>query len=249
MTYNRSELIQLLDLIDEALSVDTRDGLESLWHKTAAFVGLEGVLFGVAISDTENDLMKTELITYGISEEWNQNYKERGFIGSDPLIIAALALERPISWKRAIQWLKDHDLYGPDVADFRYLAVSHGMKYGYVVGKRSHVITQTTAVTSVTTGTKPILDKQASILEKLLPHINEVLVRPGIVRVPRLSEREMEVLKWAKVGKSNWEVSVILNISERTVKFHMRNIYRKLEVTNKSHAIAKAMKLGIVSLD
>ena len=104
-------------------------------------------------------------------------------------------------------------------------------------------------MTSVTTGTRSITHNQSQILGRLLPHLNEILVRLGILRVPRLSEREIEVLKWAKVGKSNWKVSVILNISERTVKFHMRNIYRKLEVTNKSHAIAKAMKLGIVSLD
>lgn len=249
MTYNRSELVQLLDLIDEALKVDTREALESLWHRTAAFAGLEGVFFGVAISDTENDLMKTELITYGISDEWNEIYRQRGFIGSDPLIIAALALERPLSWKCAIDWLKEHDLHGAEVSEYRSLSIEHGLKYGYVVGKKAHIITQTTAVTSVTTGEKPITETQSRILDKLLPHLNEILVRPGIVRVPRLSEREMEVLKWAKIGKSNWEVSVILNISERTVKFHMRNIYRKLEVTNKSHAIAKAMKLGIVSLD
>lgn len=249
MTYNRSELVQLLDLIDEALKVDTREALESLWHRTSAFVGLEGVFFGVAISDTENDLMKTELITYGIGDDWLEIYRQRGYIGSDPLIIAALALERPISWKRAIDWLKSHDLHGPEVAAYRELALEHGLKHGYVVGKRAHVITQTTSVTSVTTGLRPVTENQGRILDRLLPHLNEILVRPGIVRVPRLSEREMEVLKWAKVGKSNWEVSVILNISERTVKFHMRNIYRKLEVTNKSHAIAKAMKLGIVSLD
>ena len=249
MTFSRSELLQLLDLIDEALSVDTRDALESLWHHTAAFAGLDGVLFGVAISDSDSDLMKTDLITYGISDEWQAVYQRRGYIGSDPLIIAALALERPISWKQAIDWLKDHGLYGSEVEAYIELATEHGLQYGYVVGKRAQSVTQTTSVTSVTTGTRPLTAKQSRLLDKLLPHLNEIIVRPGIVRVPSLSQREMEVLEWAKIGKSNWEVSVILNISERTVKFHMRNIYRKLEVTNKSHAIAKAMKLGIVSLE
>ncbi len=249
MNYSNAELVQLLDLIDEALSVDSRRALESLWYKAADFAELDGVSFGVAISDTENDLMKTDLITFGLNERWVALYRERGFIGTDPLVTAALAVERPISWRSAIEWLKSHGLYSADVSEYRYLAIRHGMKYGYLVGRRSHVITQTTAVTSVTTGVKPLTDRHVRILDRLLPHLNEILVRPGIVRVPNLSEREMEVLKWAKLGKSNWEVSVILNISERTVKFHMRNIYRKLEVTNRYHAIAKAMKLGIVSLD
>ncbi len=108
--------------------------------------------------------------------------------------------------------------------EFRQLALEYGVKYGYVVDKRAHVITQTTAVTSVTTGTRPLTKNQEQLLQKLLPHLNEILVRSGIIRVPRLSEREMEVLRWAKIGKSNWEVSVILNISECTVKFHMRNM-------------------------
>lgn len=249
MTFSRAELVQLLDLINEALSVDSREALESLWYRLAAFAGLEGAFFGVAISDTENDLRKTELITYGIDQAWVQLYHDSGFLGLDPFVVAALALERPVSWEEAMDWLKDHDLWGQTEADFQALAARHGLQYGYLVGKRSHIITQTTAITSVTTGTRPMTDQQERILQKLIPHLNEILVRPGVVRMPQLSEREMEVLKWAKEGKSNWEVSMILNISERTVKFHMRNIYRKLDVTNKSHAIAKAMKLGIVSLD
>ncbi len=76
--------------------MDSRDALESQWRRIAVFAGLEGAFFGVAISDADNDLMKTDLITYGISEAWNEIYRDRGLSGSDPLIVAALALERPI---------------------------------------------------------------------------------------------------------------------------------------------------------
>jgi DNA-binding CsgD family transcriptional regulator len=36
-----------------------------------------------------------------------------------------------------------------------------------------------------------------------------------------LSNREIEVLKWAALGKTSWEMSMILEISERTVNFHL----------------------------
>ncbi|RBM25841.1 helix-turn-helix transcriptional regulator [Vibrio tarriae] len=59
-----------------------------------------------------------------------------------------------------------------------------------------------------------------------------------------LTDRECELLPWLKLGKSNWEISRLLNISERTVKYHLQNIYRKLETHNRTHAIAKAIELG-----
>ncbi|KFD94439.1 bacterial regulatory s, luxR family protein [Vibrio cholerae] len=59
-----------------------------------------------------------------------------------------------------------------------------------------------------------------------------------------LTDREYELLPWLKLGKSNWEISRLLNISERTVKYHLQNIYRKLETHNRTHAIAKAIELG-----
>ena len=53
-------------------------------------------------------------------------------------------------------------------------------------------------------------------------------------------------MSWAKEGKSNWEIGKILSISERTVKFHMGNICQKLQVSNRSHAVAKAVRGGLI---
>ena len=64
--------------------------------------------------------------------------------------------------------------------------------------------------------------------------------------VPSLTERETEVLKWTMAGKSAWVVSELLAISENTVNFHLRNIFRKLEVSSKHQAVLKALSLGIL---
>ena len=50
-----------------------------------------------------------------------------------------------------------------------------------------------------------------------------------------------------KAGKTNWEISVILNISERTVKFHVQNIERKLNAVNKTHAVAIALDQNLLT--
>jgi DNA-binding CsgD family transcriptional regulator len=62
-----------------------------------------------------------------------------------------------------------------------------------------------------------------------------------------LSAREREVLCWAQQGKTYWEIGCILGISQRTVKFHFARIKAKLDVVSTAHAIAKAMRAGLIT--
>jgi LuxR family maltose regulon positive regulatory protein len=61
-----------------------------------------------------------------------------------------------------------------------------------------------------------------------------------------LSAREMEVLKLIAEGKSNQEISAQLYLALNTVKRHAYNIYAKLEVKKRTHAVAKARQLGLI---
>jgi DNA-binding CsgD family transcriptional regulator len=67
-------------------------------------------------------------------------------------------------------------------------------------------------------------------------------------RHPPLSRREIEVLKWAHIGKTNSEIGMLLNISEFTVKNHIGNILQKLGASNRTHAVAKAVSAGTIPL-
>lgn len=53
----------------------------------------------------------------------------------------------------------------------------------------------------------------------------------------RLSNREQEIMQWVSVGKKNLEISQILNISPSTVRNHLQNVFRKLDVINRSQAV------------
>jgi LuxR family transcriptional regulator len=66
------------------------------------------------------------------------------------------------------------------------------------------------------------------------------------VRPLRMSERELEVLKWTAQGKTSHEVATILSISERTVNFHVQSIIHKLEVKNKIEAVVAAIKRKLI---
>jgi LuxR family transcriptional regulator, quorum-sensing system regulator SolR len=61
-----------------------------------------------------------------------------------------------------------------------------------------------------------------------------------------LTACEIEVLKWIAVGKSSYEVGMIMNISERTVNFHINNSMAKLGIYNKIVAVARPIILGLL---
>jgi DNA-binding CsgD family transcriptional regulator len=63
-----------------------------------------------------------------------------------------------------------------------------------------------------------------------------------------LTKREAEVLFWVAKDKSNKEIAVILNCSDRTVKKHLEHIYEKLGVQTRAGAIVQALsRLGMLN--
>jgi DNA-binding NarL/FixJ family response regulator len=63
-----------------------------------------------------------------------------------------------------------------------------------------------------------------------------------------LSEREIEVLRRVAAGKSNKLIAAELEISEGTVKTHMKSILPKLDASDRTHAVTIALKRGILDL-
>jgi DNA-binding NarL/FixJ family response regulator len=67
--------------------------------------------------------------------------------------------------------------------------------------------------------------------------------------IPRLSERENDVLTMIVKGFSYAETARLLGVSAHTVTTHVRNIYRKLEVHSRGEAVYEALQMGLVKLD
>lgn len=63
-----------------------------------------------------------------------------------------------------------------------------------------------------------------------------------------LTSREKACLSWAAKGKTSWEISQILSISERTVNFHLGNCISKTDSNNRQQAITRCLAAGYINL-
>ena len=86
-------------------------------------------------------------------------------------------------------------------------------------------------------------------------HAGETCIPPnlaaklaGRVTGESLSDREMEVLTLLAQGKSNKEIGAHLDISETTVKSHMKSVFAKLNVLNRTEAVSAAVQRGLIQL-
>ena len=62
-----------------------------------------------------------------------------------------------------------------------------------------------------------------------------------------LTARELEVLHWAACGKTSGEIAAIVSLSDHTVNSYMNNAMRKLDCVNRTHLVAKALRLHLIS--
>lgn len=62
---------------------------------------------------------------------------------------------------------------------------------------------------------------------------------------PALTRRERDVMAYVAEGKTDWEIGVILSLSETTARFHVDNARRKLGAVNRAHAVARYLALRV----
>lgn len=91
------------------------------------------------------------------------------------------------------------------------------------------------------------LSRMLADLQLLAVHAQDAAARLMVpTDTPRLPPRQLEILRLTMEGKSAWVVGSLLGITENTVNYHMKQIFKQLDVSNKSHAVLKAMELGLL---
>lgn len=95
-----------------------------------------------------------------------------------------------------------------------------------------------------------VKDGENYIQPSLIPVLNSKIIdrNKDTIKIESLTRRELDVLKLLSVGMYNKEVAEKLNISERTVKNHVSNIFKKIEVTDRTQAAVFAIRNNIITI-
>lgn len=97
---------------------------------------------------------------------------------------------------------------------------------------------------------RSIMSGENYIQASLIPALNNRLANRDIDKdkIDSLTSRELEVLIQVANGMINKEIATSLNISERTVKNHVSNIFKKIDVSDRTQAAVFAIKNNIITL-
>lgn len=95
-----------------------------------------------------------------------------------------------------------------------------------------------------------VADGETYIQPSLIPALNAKMIETNkdVEKIKSLTKRELDVLKLLAVGMFNKEVGKRLEISERTVKNHVSNIFKKLGVTDRTQAAVFAIRNNLVQI-
>lgn len=103
------------------------------------------------------------------------------------------------------------------------------------------------AISDVMAGRSPISSRIARVLVRRLSDRGDASAQAEPDR-PHLTPREMDILWGVAKGFTYAELAQRLEMSRQTVPVHIRNIYRKLQASNRSEAVFEATRLGLIRL-
>ena len=174
--------------------------------------------------------------------DWKTEYSENRYYDHDPTLLYALGNLMPERWSNIIRRFdmtaKQHKIIGDGkeagLCDGVIIPV-HGPGGEFAVLSLSHSENDAQARQNV--------ELDETVLHKFALRFHNSVRRrqvAGTAELPAsLTSREIDVLFWTAEGKSSWDISQILDISESTVNFHISSAKRKLGVYSKPHAVAK----------
>jgi LuxR family transcriptional regulator, quorum-sensing system regulator BjaR1 len=229
------------DLIDEFDRLRTADQVMDRLSKVLSNFGYTAFL----ITGVPEPPQRVEpyFLLNGWPESWAKLYTERDYYRDDPVAAWCRRSINPFEWSEA-----PYDAERcPRAAEVMNIAGDFGMKHGFLVpvvrGNGFHA-----CVTMA--GSCPDFDpraKRAIHLVSLYAHAKAIAFLGLAERTSRraaLTDREREVLAWTALGKSSWDISIILGISERTVNWFIANAARKLDAVNRTQAVVNAIRVG-----
>lgn len=199
----------------------------------------EGVIVCEIETGAAPKLVNSLNVSY--SQEWIATYQNHDFEKVDPVLQRAVKSRGFFSWQEAMP-----DCETEAIRNFWEAAKGYGLIDGmaYTIDKIDGGSSNTVLLVSLSAPLCKLNSDVVFAWDSLMPAVSVALSSQPSAKPSPFTEREIEVLQWSAQGKTVWEISQILAVAEATTKFHLANIYRKLDVGNRAQAISRAAKEG-----
>jgi LuxR family quorum sensing-dependent transcriptional regulator len=186
------------------------------------------------------------LLVSAYPTEWRDRYLDQRYVHIDPVVRRIKRDVSPFLWSEAVPFIQDE--HSSDVKRMFGEAGEFRLKAGLAVP----LITLEGAAATVSLGGEAIdLPPEARgmiamISTYAIARAIDLRDRERKRMSAKLTPREVECLKWAAEGKTEWEISAILNVSEHTADKHLANAHRKLGAASRAQAVANAIRWGLI---
>ncbi len=181
------------------------------------------------------------------NRSWDEYYLERGYLKFDACISQIFRAPGPFTWSDMSQ-----GELSKEANDILQEAADADAREGFVVpvlggGGEFYGVRLTSPHPRFDPAARPTLHALATVYVfegvKLLEVVEDVETRTPLTR------RETECLRWVAEGKSDWDISEILGISEATVHAHVENAKKKIGVRSRVQATVLATVRGWLSVN
>lgn len=232
----KRDLIKCLHVINRCNKVKDADGFHEIIMDFASYIGFRYVIYCYSTA-TYDSGYKINIINLSNPEKWMQEYAEGDFLAFDPV---RKEMERRLKLNARLSFIL-WDTYEAGLTPQEQEVIdrrrSYGLEYGCSVYDDSENRDFAFLVSFADKKHKP--NEQTELMCRLV--INHLMTTRKrldmLVLFSSLTRKEKDISEWLMKGKTNWEISKIIGISENTVKFHIKNIFAKLCVTNRQQAV------------
>jgi DNA-binding CsgD family transcriptional regulator len=245
---SNGDAITLLEIIHTSLSCDSEEDFPGLFPKMQELFPFDFAGTLVGRHDADNELFIDHGINVSFPDEWVREYSVKNYFYLDHITKETFRTCQARHWAYLTQ---SYEVTVPK--EIKTLNLDLGMKECYAHGVKALKPEQSRSMFCFSGPSIKSDPRTIVIMEYLIPHLHLALSRicnkqQADKKSVTLTSRERDVLNWLKEGKSSWEISVILGISERTVNYHVYNLMQKLEVVNRPQALAVAAGMGLIEM-
>lgn len=234
--------IDLADTIDRFSAAATLETLERAFMSYIEGLGFSTFTYAGLRNPGSNDGQRLVLTNY--PAEWIGRYEAERYETIDPVLAASAQKVTPVIWSDLLR----KDVIKPDQRRVLNEATHFGLLTGLTVpihGPNGSFAILSVAANACDGLVNGALDLRNHALHVASLHFHEqAWARAAPLandQSPHLSRREKESLLWSARGKSAWEISEILGISEHTATQYIKSAMYKLGVHSKPHAVVRAV--------